>query len=342
MAEIPQAEIIRQQSKLLLGRWQSEALPLEKFEYPELAVQLMAENLHSPLPLISLICANYETYKINGRRRPTLHREMIWQDRGLRRGYVLCHEEIPYRLSELQITCYRPINHLIVLVDLGMAETLFSDLNPKTAELSGTTIEEDINLTLNSNAQTIQALIDHGLKQKNQPNVNTKVIRLTQIAPPEFYQHWDYWNQLLRESISKLNNPWGGMIRRDLEKDARYYAETWGLETQEALYKRVIDQQYGLTGVIGAWIHQFHNSIYCQGLENKSKLILLDTIPGPDNPAHTEFMAYNLDAPVGYERQKTPILRPLYNLVLLSNPAIQPAYLNKSLDCMIEEANEFC
>src|SRR3989344_4780855 len=98
MAEMPNQEIIKTNAGLLLKRWQRETLPTEKFEYPEAAIELMADNHDQPLSLISLMCANYETYKINGRKYPTLHRELIWHERGLRRGYVICHEEIPHRL----------------------------------------------------------------------------------------------------------------------------------------------------------------------------------------------------------------------------------------------------
>lgn len=342
MAEIPNQEIIKTNAGLLLKRWQRESLPTEKFEYPETAVELMVDSHHQPLSLISLMCANYETYKINGRKYPTLHRELIWHERGLRRGYVICHEEIPYRLVELQKATQKPINHLIVLVDQGMAETLFTPLNPRTQELNGVPLAEDIDQCLDQNTETIQKLLRHGLEAAgNSRQISTNVVRLTRLATKEFYDQWNNWNQLLRQSISQTNHAWGGMIRRDLTKDARYYAETWGLETQEALYKRVIDQQYGLTAVIGDQLHLLHNSVFNQSLTSKSDLILLDAIPGPANPAHSEFIAYNLDRPGGGGRLKTPILRPFYNLVLFSDPAIEPTYLNKSLEQMIEEANEF-
>lgn len=338
MTEKSQPEIIHQRVCQLIDNWQQQAMPKEKFEYPLKAVDILTQDKDQSIPIISMICANYETFTSNGKKRPTLHNEMVWTDRGLRKGYVLCHEEIPARLLQLQQTSQRSINHLIVLVDQGMADTLYTDLNPRVAQLDNISIGEDINETLDQNSQTIQALLNDSLNPH--PHIQTIVKRLTQIVSKDFFTHWSFWNQQLRACILESNNRWAGRIRKDLTKDARYYKEVWGLNDQPTLEKRVIDQQYGLTAVIGDWLHLMHNSVFQQSLESKSDLILLDTIPGPDNPAHSEFIAYNADAPDGTFRDKTPILRPFYNLVLLSDSAIEVPYLDKSLDDMQNEANE--
>jgi hypothetical protein len=337
LLETQTPEAISEQARLLISRWRRESLKTERFEHADRVVEIIAKDVNQPLPVISLTCANYETYMMNGQRRPTLHRELIWTDRGLRKGYVLCHEEIPVRQNQLQTVCQRPINHLIILVDLGMAETLLSPLNPRVAELNGAGIQEDIDQILNHNAQMMQRLIDSGSQNAQ---VVTRVKRLTHLIPDSFYSQWKTWNQVLRQNLDK-NHFLSGKIRRDLEKDAAYYRYAWGLTSQEELYKRVIDQQYGLTGVIGDWLHIFYNQVFNGCLSSKADLIMLDTIPGPSNPAHGEFITYNADRPDGVIRPKTPIIRPFHNLVLLSDPAVIPPYINKPINQLIEEANEF-
>lgn len=333
--EITNPEAISGNARLLISRWRREALKTEKFENVDQAVAIIADPVVQPLPIISLICANYETYMMNGQRRPTIHRELVWTDRGLRKGGVLLHEEIPYRLNELQIVSQRPVNHLVVLIDLGMAETLFSPLNPRTMELAGASIEADIDETINDNAVTMQTLINSGL---HNDQVAVQVKRLTHLVPDDFYQEWDSWNQLLRQNLTQRNFL-SGRINQDLVKDAAYYKYAWGLTSQEELYKRVIDQQYGLAAVIGDYLSYLYNLAFQGTLGSKADLIMLDPIPGPNNPAHGEFIAYNVDRPDGKNRQKTPILRPFNNLVLLSDPAVEVPYLNKSLETIMTELN---
>jgi len=262
---------------------------------------------------------------------------------GLRKGYVLCHEEIPYRLRELHQASQKPIDHLVILVDLGMADPLFTDLNPRVDELPpDISLEDDIDQTLTRNTSTIHQLVTHGINAQDDSTsmITSKTIRLTQLVNADFIQAWEEWNQLLKNCLKLQNNTWAGHIRRNLKKDAVYYQYAWGIDSEETLQKRVIDQAYGLTAVIGDWLPFLHNQAFNLHLESKQDLVMLDTIPGPKNPAHTEFIAYNADYPNGDERHKTPILRPFHNLVLLSDPAIKVPYLEKNMDTMIEEANE--
>ncbi|PIU74758.1 MAG: hypothetical protein COS76_04400 [Candidatus Portnoybacteria bacterium CG06_land_8_20_14_3_00_39_12] len=347
MAEIPNPEIIREQAALLLKRWQTEALPAEKTEHLIQAVKVItdASQDNTAIPIISPICANYETLRIGGKRRPTIHSDLVWNWTGhslsLRKGYLLCHEEIPHRLSKLQKISGQTVNYLVVLVDYGMAETLFGPLNPDYYRLpQNKSIQQHIDETLENNVATIQTLINHGLANEQ---VKVTVAKLSQlVSGTNFESDWSNWNQKLRSLLKTPNNHWGGLIRREIKKERRYYEYAWGLTTEEQLFQRVIDQQYGLVAIFADWLHQFHNSVYSQGLKDKGSLLLLDTIPGPDNPAHSEFQAYNLDYPDGTERVKTPILRPFHNLVLLSDPAVSAPYLNKSLEQIMAEVNEFC
>lgn len=345
MAEKPHPEIIRIQTEALLNHWQAEALPSEKFEHLKQAVELIAKADGQPLPIISPICANYETLKIEGKRRPTIHSDLVWNWTGhslsLRKGYLLCHEEIPQRLKELNQVANIPINYLVVLVDYGMAETLFGPLNPDYHRLpQNKSIQQHINETLENNVSSIQTLINNGLTNDQ---VKVTVARLSQLVNgTNFESDWLNWNQKLRSLLGTANNHWAGLIRKEIKKEGAYYRYAWGYTTDEQIQERVINQQYGLVAVFSEWLHRLHNQVYRQNLKDKDSLIMLDTIPGPNNPAHSEFQAYNLPYPDGQTRVPTPILRPFHNLVLLSDPAVSVPYLSKSMEQMIEEANEFC
>lgn len=341
------AEAVTENVQQLMSRWQQEALPTEKAKYLSQAVKVIttASQNNTAIPIISPICANYETIRIQGKRRPTIHSEMIWHDRGLthcglRRGYLLCHEEIPHRLKQLQQISDQPINYLVVLVDYGMAETLFSQLNPDCDHLPPSkTIQQHIDETLEKNVATIQALITHDLSENK---INVTVSRLSKlVANTNFETEWQAWNQNLRSLLLTPNNRWAGSIRREVKKEGKYYRYAWGYTTDEQILQRIIDQQYGLVAVFADWLHQLHNFVYSQSLKDKGSLLMLDTIPGPNNPAHSEFQAYNLAYPDGQIRIPTPILRPFHNLVLLSDPAIEVPYLNKSLDQIVKEANNY-
>lgn len=327
----------------LISSWQQEALATEKFEGLELAINVVTDSMEKgqAIPIISPICANYETIKIDDKRRPQIHNDMIWNERGLRRGYLLCHEEIPHWLKQLQQVSGQPINYLVVLVDYGMAETLFGPLNPDYDRLlKGATIQQYIDEVLNQNVATVQSLINHGLNGNEK--VSVTVSRLSKLAiNTDFDNLWHGWNQKLRALLGVPNNHWAGLIRREVKKENSYYRYAWGFTTEEQILQRVLDQQYGLVAAYGEWLPQLHNQVYSQNLPDKGSLLMLDTIPGPNNPAHSEFQAYNLPYPDGQRRTQTPILRPFHNLVLLSDPAIEVPYLNKYLDQIKEEADLF-
>ena len=327
----------------LLSCWQQEALVTEKTENLDNAIKIIidASQNNKVIPIISPICANYETIKLDGKRRPQIHNDMVWSDRGLRRGYLLCHEEIPHRLKQLQQISGQPLNYLVVLVDYGMAETLFGPLNLDYDLLpQGTTIQQYIDEVLNENVAKVKYLINHGLNGNDK--IQVTVSRLSKLAAnTDFDNEWLAWNQKLRALLEVQNNQWAGLIRREVKKEGNYYRYAWGYTTDEQIQNRVIDQQYGLVATFGEWLHQLHNQVYSQNLQDKGSLIMLDTIPGPNNPAHSEFQAYNLPYPDGQKRALTPILRPFHNLVLLSDPAIEAPYLNKTLSQIKDEANLF-
>jgi len=330
-----------------MSRWQQEALPTEKAKYLSQAVKVIttASQNNTAIPIISPICANYETVRIGTQRRPTIHKDLIWQWSNnsllLRKGYLLCHEEIPFRLNQLNQLTGLPINYLVVLVDYGMAETLFGPLNPDFNRLPvGKSISQHIDEVLENNVSQIKTFIHHGV---HNDQIKITVARLSQLVNgTDFDSDWLNWNQKLRSLLNTPNNRWAGAIRREIVKESKYYRYAWGYTTDEQILQRVVDQQYSLVAVFADWLHRLHNSVYSQSLKDKGSLLMLDTIPGPNNPAHSEFQAYNLPYPNGQTRVPTPILRPFHNLVLLSDPAVSVPYLYKSMEQMIEEANDFC
>ncbi|MBI4136891.1 hypothetical protein HY469_02405 [Candidatus Roizmanbacteria bacterium] len=338
----------------LLHVWQEQSLPTERYEYVEGAASLLAQACYTgqPLTIVSPLCANYETMRIAGKKHPTLHPDMVWHDRGLRKGYVLLHEEIPARLAELNRAGI-PLNYLIVIVDLGMNAVISSDNNPDLVGLPADDRKARISSIVSENAQTAASLVAHGLSQQDMDpaiTLNTAVHRLSSLVSPAhhstnngFVSLWNDWNGTLRGLIDKPNNRWGGLIREALEKDGRYFREAWGMETDEEILKWVVDCNFGLTAAVGDALPQFANSVYghTTRVPNKGSVLLLDTIPGPHNPGHREFFAYNLDHPYGQERPRTPVVRPFHNLVLLSDPAREVPYLPKSLEEMQDEANQF-
>lgn len=337
-----ESAVITEDINQLILSWQQEALSTEISEVPELAIKVVTDSVEKgqALPIISPICANYETIRIGDKRRPQIHSDLIWNDRGLRRGYLLCHEEIPHRLKQLKQVSGQPINYLVVVVDYGMAETLFTQLNPDYGRLpENVTIEQYIDNVLDDNTAQIKGLVTHGLADDQ---IKVTVARLSKLVNgTDFDKHWQGWNQNLRVLQEVPNNRWGGLIRREIKKEGNYYRYAWGYTTDEQILERVVDQQYGLVATFGEWLHQLHNQVYGQNLPDKGSLLMLDTIPGPNNPAHSEFQAYNLPYPDGQKRAQTPILRPFHNLVLLSDPAVEVPYLNKPLGQISEEANLF-
>ena len=131
-------------------------------------------------------------------------------------------------------------------------------------------------------------------------------------------------------------------MRRAIDKDGRYLKDAWGMTDKLQVVTRVVDENFGLTSAIGDNLHEMMNALFATDLQDKGEVVMLDSIPGPQNPGHKEFYAYNLDHPEeGIHRPKTPILRPFHNLVLLSDFAREVPYLGKSSDVMMREANTF-
>jgi len=328
----------------LFSKWGKEALPLEKSENVNRAVEIVLSCVASgkPIPIVSPICANYETYYIGGKPRPCLHNEMVWTDRGLRRGYVLLHEEIPWRLEQLAFTAGVGINYLMILVDIGMAPTLFGPQNFDYDRIpKGLSIDQHIERMLESNVKKIKELLAHGIEVRGiSDRVKIAVRRLTRIIDQNFLNHWNSWNNFI---YSCLASEEGDLkLRRIIDSVMRnqsaYYRNVWGLD-KEGVEKRIIEQCFGLTAAVGDYFPFFYGSCY----EGPSQeVIMLDTIPGPKNPAHEEFIMYNYPPtkPDGSPRLCLPILRPFLNLVLLSQPAVSiPG--GKSLEEMIDEANNY-
>ncbi len=340
----------------VIQRWQKESLSKERFEYPDQAVRILTQAAESgiPAPLVSPICANYETYQIDGVRRPTVHNEMVWDSSGygLRRGYVLLHEELPSRLLDLNLLGI-PFNLGIVLVDVGMSEQLFSPLNLDHRGRSAEELKEHIRLTTCRNVETITNLLSHGLSQRSFNGdipMSTKVVKLTDIvAHPEskvqvdgFYHHWDWWNSQLRGIMAEGDNRWAGLLRTTVEADGSWLQYAWGgYTTREEIIQRVVDENFGLVAATGDHLQDFSNTLFGTKLTHKGDVVMLDTIPGPLNPGHKEFYAYNLDYPDGGSRPRTSILRPFHNLVLLSDGAVKVPYLGKSLETIADEASEY-
>lgn len=347
------------QIRCLLDTWGKQAPSTENFEYVELAVEKLvtAARTGKPVAIISPICANYETLRIHGKRHPTVHKEMILTDKGLRRGYVLLHEEIPYRLRELS-NLGIPIEYLIILVDYGMSKQLFSHLNPDSSGRTEEELREYIDQVVGDNVQTIRKLVTHGVaslnwEAENQPQIEVR--RLTELVTQlreslnfNFSDYWQSWNQLLRELYGNntQNNRWASLIREAIKRDGRYLQEAWGITDPEEIKQRVIEDNFGLTAAFADCLHSFHNIVFAAQphhpqLHHKGDVIILDTIPGPSNPGHKEFHAYNLYHTDGTRRPPTPILRPFWNLVLLSHHAVEVPYLGKSLEKMRSEAEKF-
>jgi|GEM_PF-6600524 len=339
----PENPNIENSVKTLFNKWGRESLPSERNENVNIAVEIVLNCLtrREPIPIFSPICANYETYYIDGKPRPALHNEMVWTDRGLRRGYVLLHEEIPLRLEELVSTAGGGINYLMVLVDVGMAPTLFSPQNFDYEKLpEGVSIEQYIEHMLNLNITQIKKLLAHGIQVRGiSDRVKIDVRKLSEIIDENFLNHWNSWNDFIYSCLASEEGDLKlrGIIDSVLRNQYAYYRNVWGLD-EEGVKTRIVEQCFGLTAAIGDYIPFFYSG--CYGVPFQ-QVIMLDTIPGPKNPAHEEFMMYNYPSltPDGRKRFNLPILRPFRNLVLLSQPAVPIP--GKSLDEMIEEVNSY-
>lgn len=247
------------------------------------------------------------------------------------------------------------MNLLVVIVDLGMSNQLLTDQNPDFEMMRITEHEErkaHVESTVRKNRDSMLALLNHGLMCRNQlPTAQTNLVveqlsDLVQLtgshAGQQFDEHWTSWNHRLRRISQDDHNSWGGLIRRAIDKDGRYLQEAWGMSNHDDIVRRVIDENFGLAAAFGEWLHILVNTAFGTELQHKGEVIILDTIPGPQNPGHKEFYAYNLDNPeTHHARPKTPILRPFHNLVLLSSPAREVPYLQKSLGTMMSEANAY-
>lgn len=343
----------------LVSQWRKEGLRTENFEHPDAAVELLTQAALSvdketvqPAAIVSPLCTNYETYRLDGQRYPTIHNEMIWQSNyGLRRGFLLLHEELPTRLAQLNAIGV-PLQQVIVLVDEGMGDQLFTDRNPLAKGRNQDELRSHIDTIVEQNAADVATMIQHGLQQKTiDPRVtlDVSVIRLSELirimkgndANLDFQDHWQRWTTILKELFSAPNNRWAGLMRDEMRKDRRYITEVWGKVTETQLEKRIIDQSFALVATVAEYLHHFHNNTYQGNLQNKDQVVLLDLIPGPRNPAHREFEGYNLPYTDGKNRPQTPILRPFHNLALTSEPAVPVPYLGKDLDTLQEEANKY-
>lgn len=338
----------------LINSWEAQSLDSERFEYKKVAARMIAEAMITgvPLALMSPICLNYETYRIRGQRRPTIHEDLIWTRdyRHLRKGYVLLHEEIPYRLSELNLLGVS-INYLLVAVDLGMSEQLYTALNPSVQFVPVDELHAHIDNVANSNVATMAKLLNHGLQQQTINlgiPIQVKVLRLTTLVKSmkqmygyDFISEWGRWNEALRRIVNTGNNRWGALIREAIRKDGCYLCEAWGYTTEDQVIERVVDENFGLTAAFAEAVHLFCACVYSCDIERRSQVVMLDTIPGPQNPGHKEFFAYNLAYPDGGERDVMGVLRPFHNLVLLSDIACKVPSLGIDPDLLIEQAEGF-
>ncbi|OGY21414.1 MAG: hypothetical protein A3A65_00065 [Candidatus Chisholmbacteria bacterium RIFCSPLOWO2_01_FULL_49_14] len=340
----------------VLNRWQFESLKSERFEYQDVAtLQLSKARLTGQaVNIVTPICGNYETFRISGKRCPTIHTDLVWSDKGLRRGYVLLHEEIPHRLTEL-CRLGIPIHYALVLIDLGVSDQLLSDQNPDPAMAKLNSLQarrQYLQEMLNLNVSTMRSLLTHGLEQHGNSGstlLDVSVEKLTNLVGrmrvngnQNLLEYWNGWNHRLRGTLIDPESHWGGLMRRAIDKDGRYLKDAWGMTDKLQVVTRVVDENFGLTSAIGDNLHEMMNALFATDLQDKGEVVMLDSIPGPQNPGHKEFYAYNLDHPEeGIHRPKTPILRPFHNLVLLSDFAREVPYLGKSSDVMMREANTF-
>ena len=303
--------------------------------------------------VISLTCANYETFLVGGKKIPVLHKELVWNGGNLRGGYVAAKEEIPEVLKRIQ-QCDVPLRHSIVLVDLGMADQLWGEKAQGFHGLDEGQIKLTLENTINDNVFTLHSLVKTGLADRNLDPDVVRVVRLSAVldglkeSGVDFENFWDSIAQAMHSMIDVPHNHVAGLLRQALKKDAPYLRYAWGINNQDEIEKRVVDQTFALTAAIGYLLPEIEATVWGDTPVPRDKLIMLDTIPGPDNPGHTEFKMYNLTVP-GIEGRDlynslgnlrvVPILRPLANRVLFSQQAKEAPITGKTLEQMAREAN---
>lgn len=313
-----------------------------------------AAKTRCPVRVVSLTCANYETLPIKGKKVPVLHEELVWNDGDLRRGYVAAREEIPEVLRRLQ-QCKVPLRHSIVLVDLGMADQLWGERAQVFHSLSEGQIKLTLEKTVDDNVATLHSLVKTGLADRNLDPDIVRVVRLSAVlgglneSGIDFEGVWNSITQAMHTMIEVPNNHVAGLLRQALKKDAAYLRYAWGMNDQDEIKTRVVDQTFALTAAIGYLLPEIEATVWDDAPVSRDQLVMLDTIPGPDNPGHTEFRMYNLPVP-GINRndmydskgdfRRVPILRPLANRVLFSQPAVESPLINKTLDQMADEAKK--
>lgn len=322
---------------------------LEKSEHIDIAATVLetARRTGKPARIISLTCANYETLEADGVGKvPILHKELIWNERGLRRGYVAAREELPAVL-EVMAKNYIPIRHSVVLVDYGMTPQLWGKTAQKYLGLDETQIKNGINNTVDSNVNTLRKLERHGLANRGVDADVVRAVRLTEVAKSlekhgvDFGGYWAAVTQAMYGLVNEPNHPVAGLIRRALKKDAPYLRQAWGMTSDQEIRTRVIDQTFALTAAVAHLLPEVEATIWDDEPVSRNELIMLDTIPGPANLGHTEFRMYNthLTEITGEPLPPIPIIRPLKNTVLFSQPAVESSITGKTLEQMAREAN---
>lgn len=335
----------------------SHAPKTEKSVAVPLAVRNFEDAARTGCParIVSLTCANYETLLVKGKKVPVLHKELVWNDGGLRGGYVAAKEEIPEVLNRIQ-QCNIPLRHSIVLVDLGMADQLWGERAQEFHDLDENQIKLTLKNTVSDNVATLHSLVKTGMADRNLDPDVVRVVRLSAVlgglkeSGIDLEGVWNSIAQAMHAMIEVPNNHVAGLLRQGLKKDAAYLRYAWGMNDQDEIKTRVVDQTFALTAAIGYLLPKIEATVWDDAPVSRDQLVMLDTIPGPDNPGHTEFRMYNLPVPGISENdmydskgdfRKVPILRPLANRVLFSQPAVESPLINKTLGQMIKEANKF-